>query len=395
MHSNGIQLLAPDEIADNLTDKTIPVKSKNKKHPIVIISFTLLALMLVLNVISWLSTEFCDWYAESIYPMINNTVSRLTGMASVSIGEILIIIGIAILLLGPIAFIICLIVLRKRRKKVLRFTAMFLLIVFTYITVTETMNCFIMYHCTSFSEKYMNVSEDHNYEQLVELCNMFIDKANYYSEVVERDENGKVIVPDNLNETAVQAMINLGDDFEMLSGYYTQPKKILFSGLMTQLNLKGVYFPFTLETNYNKHMYPVNFPETICHEMSHYKGFMQEDEANFISFLACINSDSDYFKYSGYLSALDYTYSQIAKLMKYEEYSDIQLLQINELVINDDIFVEYEYLEKLEEEAIISTEVISEVSETAIDASLKLNGVSDGSKSYGRMVDLLLSYYYN
>jgi hypothetical protein len=29
-----------------------------------------------------------------------------------------------------------------------------------------------------------------------------------------------------------------------------------------------------------------------------------------------------------------------------------------------------------------------------MEASLKLNGVEDGKKSYGRMVDLLLDWYY-
>jgi hypothetical protein len=395
MHSNSAQLLEYGKSTSVVPEIMRTDKVKHKKHFIIVICLILLLLMAVLNVISWLSTDFSDWYAENVYPLINNTISRLTGLFPFSVGEVLIILGVSVLLIGPAAFVICMIVLRKRRQKVLRFTAVFLLVVFTYIFVTETMNCFIMYHCTPFSEKHMNVSEEHDYHQLIELCNTLIEKANYYSELVERDENGKVITPDNLNDIAIQSMINLSNEYKLLSGYYPQPKKILFSGFMTQLNLKGVYYPFTLEANYNKRMYPVNFPDTICHEMSHLKGFMQEDEANFISFLACINSDSNYFKYSGYIAALGYTYSQVAKLMKYDGYSDIQLLQINELVIKDDIFVEYEYLEKLEEEAVIPTEVISEASEAAIDTSLKLNGVSDGSKSYGRMVDLLLSYYYD
>ena len=45
-----------------------------------------------------------------------------------------------------------------------------------------------------------------------------------------------------------------------------------------------------------------NIPHTICHELSHLKGFMREDEANFIGYLACIGSDSPDFRYSGYLT---------------------------------------------------------------------------------------------
>ena len=35
---------------------------------------------------------------------------------------------------------------------------------------------------------------------------------------------------------------------------------------------------------------------------------------------------------------------------------------------------------------------IAAVSDAAMEASLKMNGVADGKKSYGRMVDLLLNY---
>ena len=44
----------------------------------------------------------------------------------------------------------------------------------------------------------------------------------------------------------------------------------------------------------------------ILHEFAHLKGFMQEDEANLIGYLACINSDDAFFRYSGYMGVLNY-----------------------------------------------------------------------------------------
>ena len=38
-------------------------------------------------------------------------------------------------------------------------------------------------------------------------------------------------------------------------------------------------------------MVSYNLPFTTCHELSHLRGFMQEEEANFIGFLACVNAD--------------------------------------------------------------------------------------------------------
>ena len=75
----------------------------------------------------------------------------------------------------------------------------------------------------------------------------------------------------------------------------------LLSRILSVQQLCGVYSPFTVEANYNREMPLYNIPHTICHELSHLKGFMREDEANFIGYAACIHSEDLYFRYSGYL----------------------------------------------------------------------------------------------
>ncbi|MFQ8979614.1 MAG: DUF3810 family protein [Waltera sp.] len=41
-------------------------------------------------------------------------------------------------------------------------------------------------------------------------------------------------------------------------------------------------------------------PATMCHELAHIRGYIYEDEANFIAFLACVESDDSTFQYAGY-----------------------------------------------------------------------------------------------
>ncbi len=48
-------------------------------------------------------------------------------------------------------------------------------------------------------------------------------------------------------------------------------------------------------------MVAYNIPFTACHELAHLRGFMQEQEANFIGYLAGTRSDSLEFNYSGYM----------------------------------------------------------------------------------------------
>ncbi len=68
-----------------------------------------------------------------------------------------------------------------------------------------------------------------------------------------------------------------------------------------------------MEANYNGHMPEMDIPSTVCHELSHLKGFMREDEANFIAYLACRQSDSAAFRYSGALLAYIYSGNALYK----------------------------------------------------------------------------------
>ena len=91
-------------------------------------------------------------------------------------------------------------------------------------------------------------------------------------------------------------MVRLGQSYPQLEGYYPYPKPLINSRLLSVQQLCGIYSPFTIEANYNREMPYYNIPHTICHELSHLKGFMREDEANFIGYLACIGSDSPDFR---------------------------------------------------------------------------------------------------
>jgi len=78
-------------------------------------------------------------------------------------------------------------------------------------------------------------------------------------------------------------------------------KPLLASGLVSHLQISGVYFPWTGEANYNRLVPAVTLPHTIAHEKAHQRGIAREDEANFLGYLACVMSDDAYVRYSGYL----------------------------------------------------------------------------------------------
>lgn len=355
----------------------------------------LVVFCVLMNVLAWTVRGFSDAYAEYVFPVWVNTYGRLTSLLPFSFGEVLIITGIVLVIVSALAIAPLLLKLKSKRKligKIYGFTYMW---IFVFILLTETLNCFVLYHCSSFGELYGINGGEHTDAQLTELAEVLIARTNELSYEVKRDDDGYFVLTADLDKTAQQAVRALGDDYPRLKGYYVTPKKIVNSYFMSQQYLMGIYFPFSMEANYNQEMYQSNLPETVTHELAHTKGFMPEDEANFIAFLACARSDNKDYNYSGYLSTVKYILGKVGEYIGEHEQERLYGL-LNDHVWQD-ITGNRKYWDDVQEsdEGILDSKTVAEVSDKAMETSLKLNGISDGKRSYGRMVDLLLDFYYD
>lgn len=407
------------------------------------IYFIIVGIVVLLNIIAWSSETFCDWYIRYVFPVWVNTYGRLTGLFPFSVGEWLIVAGVFLVIAAVILMIASAfrwIIRRCRachvdkqdkssraphvtRSSVTRgrgrfdkfccgfytFFAWVLLAVF----VLMTLNCTILYHATPFSEKYFatekatdDVNENtdtgntaetekgtYTLQDLTALRNMLVEKCNELSGQMQRTENGEIIYEGNMGKKAISNMQALGETYDVLQGFYPMPKPLYFSDFVSQQYMLGYYFPFSMEANYNKVAYVTNLPVTMCHELAHLKGYIQEDEANFIGFLACISSDDLLFQYSGYLSVLNYVNNDFYEAVgeDYERY--MAEVQIDRQVYEDAVFVRKEDWDRIEKEAVVDTEVVDAVSTRFVETSLKLNGVDDGMVVYSRVVGLLLQWY--
>lgn len=368
-----------------------------KKNSIALIA--VFGICILLNVLARLIPGFADVYLEDVFPIFNNTFGRLLSPIPFSVGEILILTALIGLPLSVIAYIVLMIIKKGRRKRVSHIYFKIVAWCIAYVMVTETLNCFIMYQCSTFASKN-GISEDsYTVAQLLDLYEALAEKTNEASSQIQRDENGAFILTADLSETAKENLLALSDRYPVLDGFYTNPKPVINSYFMSQQYLMGIYFPFTLEANYNHLMYDSNKPCTVTHELIHTQGIILEDEANFIAFLACSESENAEYRYSGYLSALKYvmnkSFDAVANMEdSYKErYNDITYsIDYNIWV---DIQGNQDYWESVQEEddGLLPSEVVDEIGNDFLDANLKFNGVEDGRQSYGRMVDLLLNYY--
>lgn len=365
-------------------------KAKNKSKKPLIIKLSILIFAILLNILSWNSSTFSDWYIDKVLPVWINTYSRFISLFPISVGEKLIILGILLLIAGIIIFLLGffksgrLKSLRRKYWNILSWILIFVLLI-------QTLNCFILYHASTFESKYFNTKNNYGFEELANLREHIVDKLNSLSTQFERDSNGEIIYNEDLYSECITSMKNLGKKYPSLSGYYPQPKKILFSSFMSQQYLSGIFFPFTLEANYNTDMYITNMPFTICHELAHLKGYIYEDEANFIAFMACINSSNLFFQYSGYLNVLNYVSKDFRKNASEEEWNNRTL--VTEEVAADNIFLTASAWDKVNTSSPFNTETVEAISNKFLDSNLKLNGIKDGIESYNRVVQLLIYYY--
>lgn len=393
----------------------------------------------LLNGAAWNSTVFSDWYIARIFPIWVNTYGRITGLFSFSVGEWLIIAGVMIVLLAVVLAVLWAGIglargIRRGRKRLarslysvpeeeqgskrkglVRFSRFskgfyrFFIWTLLIVSLVMTLNCFILYHASTFSEHYFGEEEgDYSLEELIGVYNMVAGQCNRLAQLMDRDDRGMALYGGStgkegeildMADMARELMNQLGETYSQLKGYYPRPKALMSSDFMCQQHMQGYYFPFSMEANYNDVMYILNIPSTMCHELAHLRGYIYEDEANFIGYLACVQSEDLFFQYAGYLSVLVYLNNDIYYAWRdnravYEEAAAvIPPVTVDEQVWTDNIFVTEEEWDRINGKALLDTEIVDKAADVFIDTNLKVNGISDGKASYSRVVRLLLQYY--
>ena len=332
------------------------------------------------------SQAFADWFCFNIYPVFSGIGSRVCGILPFSVGELF----VALFILGVLTGLVFLIIYVKKQKgqrvPALLGGLSWAGIAAAVLFLAVTFNCLVGYSRTPFSSYSGLTLREYTAEELREYAEYLIGEANKCAEEVELDSEGRPVKPDGFNGLAAEAMSSLAADYPVLDTYYPQPKAVLTSPVMSSFNLAGIYFPVTVEANYNQAMPVSSQGFTACHELSHLSGFIREDEANFIAFIACRESGDPYFRYSGYLGALTYTMNAYYSVADREDYGELYS------TICETIRAEYSYRSSYW--AQFEKKVTFQVSTAVNDAYLKANNQADGTRSYGRVVDLLLAEFY-
>lgn len=369
---------------------------KIRKSDIALIA--VFVILVLINALSWISTGFSDFYVQKIYPIYSAVPIFLSGHLPFSLGEVMIIIFVVMCITGIPALTAYAIIKRsdgEKSKRALMFAMRFLSWILSYIFMTETLGCFVMYHCTTFSERYFEPTA-HTEELLLDTLSAVSEKISEFSGKFERDADGYIVLSGDQSDACREAMHELGSEYSQLKGYYPQPKRIMNSFFMSQEGIIGLYMPFAYEATYNKDIQPIAVPVTVCHELSHLKGIIQENEASFTAIIACLKYGTDELRYSAYLEAFYYLYKNALDLRgtPYEDRLWEAVASVPKETWDCDIgSYTADYWEKNKHKEVIPTETVSAISDALTDANLTLNGVKDGINAYNRVVELLMDYY--
>lgn len=343
----------------------------------------LLLVSAVLMILSARVPDFAEWYSEHIYPLAVNSIGRVSGTVPFSVSEI----GIYILLILFVATLIRMIARMASGKgsKAGLFVSWIsgVLLAAGILAFLYTVCCGINYHRRSFSEEEGIITYQYSADELKDICIWLTEEINSRADQVTRDEDRLLVLESSERDGAVEAMHRLSEEFPTLKGYYPQPKELLISEILSYQGLTGIYLPFTVEANYNGDMPAYDKLFTVCHELSHLRGFMEEQEANFVAFLACIGSERTDFQYSGYLSGWVYCMNALYRA-DYESWQEVRGM-LDEAA-EPDLTANNEFWDRYEG-------TISETAERINDTYLKVNGQADGVQSYNRMVDLIVAYF--
>lgn len=357
-------------------------KSLKIRWIISIISFFLAAAAIIP---ARLSTAFADWYAFTVYPFLQGLFSRISGVFPFSLGEIIVIAAVIAVLFGIVYFIIQLVKSVGTRRKVIHSALATTVMTLSLVTVMFVYNCGVNYYRSPFSA-YSGLSvEKYSKEEVREVLEHVIISANFSFLEIETAENGSCILPDDCLDLTTDAMKNIAEQYPVLNSYYPHAKPVLLSKPWCYTRIVGVFTPFSMEANYNTCNTTESIGHTICHELSHLTGFMREDEANFIAYLACRESGNSYLRYSGYFHTMCQLLNAYHSVCTSEEYGEIYSLISPG--VSKQITLKNEYWSQFETP-------VAEVSSTINDTYLKANNQTDGEKSYGRMVDLVIADYF-
>ncbi len=366
-----------------MTDESTNLPKKKRYFPQTryIVLLIILVLSAILHITTRFSTHFSDFLNFGISNFIRGALAKITSLIPISLGETVVIIVPLVMLILILSVIFNLFSERIFNKITFALSA---LVVALYALFALSL---APAYGSSTADLLFDVkSEALSRDELKKASSLLVQSINELTDEVEfyYGSFSKMNYDlDELSEKLVDAYDKLEAKYPFINNFASKLKPIALSEPMTYTHISGVYSYYTGESNINTNFPDYTIPFTSAHEMAHQRGFARENEANFVAFLVCCESEDPYIRYSGFLNIFEYITNSLYNLSKEDYY---------ELFYSLDIRVRCEMAEYGEFFEKYRDSTASKVSGTINDNYLKSQGIEEGEKSYGMVVDLAASY---
>lgn len=318
------------------------------------------------------------YYAGSVQKAVMQGISTATGVLPFSLAEVLFVgHGIAlVVVLGLLAIRL----VKGGALKLLYQAAVYLSVAYVL---------FMMIWGLNYSRQPLAVTmglevRPYAVEELYTLSALLADQANRLREGQSLDDEGVMMlstVPGDIFSRTALGYEPLGEDYRIFQGSWGPPKAVWLSEAMLYTGITGIFMPFTGEANVNSRVPDLLLPASAMHEKAHQMGIAREDEANYAAYLACMSHPDLDFQYSGTVLALIHASNA---LYRDDPEAYFELREVYSEGLKKDLAAYSAFWKPYQGK-------VNDTADQINDTYLKTNRQTDGVKSYGRMVDLLLA----
>lgn len=343
--------------------------------------YLLTALCAVLYLLFSHLPAFADWFNRTVSAFLRALLGTVTAIIPFSLAELL-------LLFLP--FLLVALCVRGYRRHTDSFRA-----VLVYVGKIACLLCTVLilfvlcfaagYQSPPLDEKLDLERREVSAEELYLTAELLREELETLEGEILYTESGASVMPyslDEMNARLMEAFSAAAEKYDFLTTFPSRVKPVMLSEAMSYTHITGVYTFFTGEANVNVNFPDYTVPYTAAHELSHQRGIAREDEANFVAFLVCMESDDPYLRYSGLLNLYEYVASALRR-------ADSELYLKSYRALPREILAEERAYSAFFDR--YRDSVAATVTEATNDAYLKGQGAAAGTKSYGMVVDLAVA----
>ncbi len=331
--------------------------------------------LVLLQVLSLFPNVVERVYSTGIFPVISSLMRLMFGWIPFSVGDIL---------YGLLIFWLMSRIYRHRKNITWRNSVLATLSSLSVFYLLFNLSWGLNYHRVDLHDK-LDIGTEYSNDDLLAFTRGLIERTNALHVEITADSAKKVIVPhsnEKIFELNVKGYEKLSKRLDFLEYGTPSNKNSIISLPLTYMGFAGYLNPFTHESNVNALLPRYSLPMTSAHEMAHQIGYASESEANFIGYMAALENDDPYIRYSALTTALRYC------LSNWEARNPELMLELLGTV-NDGVRANFRESRDFwaRYESFIETGF-----HLFYDNFLKINSQDEGLESYSRFVDLMVNY---